>query len=141
LISFTDFLVFEVDLNHIVTRLRYIERPVVTLVTQSVEEELATAISTEQWPTSFTAALEQFLSAEKVEAVKSLYLDGPATLLSSATAGNGQETPVESAALPNEGSSNRGSTAERGQRKRGKSGKDKRSTQVADKRQVVSNVS
>jgi hypothetical protein len=90
LISFTDFLVFEVDLNHTVTRLRCIERPVVTMVT---EEEPVAAISKEQWPISFTTTLEQFLSAEKVEAVKSLYLDGPVPLLSSATVGNGQETP------------------------------------------------
>ena len=86
--------------------------------------------------------LEQSLSAEKVEALKSLYLDGPAPLLSSASVGKGQGTPSESGAQPNEGSSNRNSTARRGQGKRGKSGKDKRSTQGApDNRQVVSNVS
>ena len=142
LISFTDFLVFEVDLNHTVTRLRCIGRPVVTMETESSKEEPATAISQEEWPTSFTLTLEQFLSAEKVEALKSLYSEGPAPLLSSATVGNGQETPSESGARPNEGSSNRNSTARRGQGKRGKYGKDKRSTQVAaDNRQVVSNVS
>jgi len=133
LISFTDFLVFEVDLNHTVTRLRCIERPVVTEIAKE-EEEPADAISKEQWPISFTTTLEQFLSAEKVEAVKSLYLDGPAPLLSSATVGNAQETPPE-------GSSSRNSTAGRGRGKRGKPGKDKRATQVVDNRQVVSNVS
>ena len=141
MISFTDFLVFEVDLNHTVTRLRCIERPVVTMVTESAKEEPAAAISEEQWPISFTTTLEQFLSAEKVEGVKSLYLDGPAPLLSSATVGNRQETPLESEARPSEGSSNRNNTAGRGQGKRGKSGKGKRTTQVADNRQVVSNVS
>ena len=136
LISFTDFLVFEVDLNHTVTRLRCIERPVVTTETEIAkeEEEPADATSKEQWPISFTATLEQFLSAEKVEAVKTLYLDGPAPLLSSATVGNAQETPPE-------GSSSRNSTAGRGRGKRGKPGKDKRATQVVDNRQVVSNVS
>src|SRR5258706_15949834 len=112
------------------------------MVTESSKEEPATAISQEEWPTSFTLTLEQFLSAEQVEALKSLYLDGPAPLLSSATVGNGQETPSESGARPTEGSSNRNSTERRGQGKRGKSGKDKRSTQAAaDNRQVVSNVS
>lgn len=111
------------------------------MVTEPAEEEPATAILQEQWPTSFTATLEQFLSAEMVEALKSLYLDGPTPLLSSATVGHGQETPLESGAQPNEGSSNRTSTARRGQGKKGKFGKDKRSTQVVDNRQVVSNVS
>ena len=141
MVSFTDFLVFEVDLNHTVTRLRCIERPVVTMMTESAKEEPTAAISEEQWPISFTATLEQFLSAEKVEDVKSLYLDGPVPLHSSATVGNGQETPLESEARPNEGSSNRNNTAGRGQGKRGKSGKNKRTPQVADNRQVVSNVS
>ena len=136
MVSFTDFLVFEVDLNHTVTRLRCIERPVVSLETELVEEEPAAAVE-EQWPTTFTTTLELFLSAERIEAVKSLYLGGPASLLS----GNGQETPHESATLPKEGSSNRGGKAGRGRGKRGKPGKDNRPPQVVDNRQVISDVS
>ena len=139
MVSFTDFLVFEVDLNHTITRLRCIERPAVSSETESVKEESAAATE-EQWSTTSAATLEQFLSAERVEAVKFLYLGGPAPLPSSATAGNGQETPHGSATLPNEGSSNRRGKAGRGRGGRGKFGKDNRSPQVLDNRQVVSDV-
>lgn len=141
MVSFNDFLVFEVDLNHTVTRLRCIERPVVSLETESAKEEPPAVTSEEQWPAMFTATLEQFLPTEKVEAVRSLYLGGPAPLLSSAPAGNGQETPLESAALPNEGPSNQGGKPGRGRGKGGKSGKGKGSPKVVDNRQVVSDVS
>ena len=103
-------------------------------------KEEPTMATEEQWPTTFTATLEQFLSAEKVEAVRCLYLDGPAPLLSSASAGNGQETAVESATLPNERPSNRGGKVGRGKGKRGKANKDNGSARAVDNRQVASDV-
>lgn len=126
-------MVFEVDLNHTVTRLRCIERPVVSSETEIVKEEPAAATK-DEWPAAATATLEQFLSAERVKAVESLYLGGSAPLLS----GDGQGTPHEPATVPSEA---RGGKAGRGRGKRGKPGKGNRSPQVLDNRQVISDVS
>ncbi|PFH52814.1 hypothetical protein AMATHDRAFT_73940 [Amanita thiersii Skay4041] len=101
---FTDFLVYEVDLDGRVIHLNDIGKPKISDASQQDNSSNDSAPADEQdvpsnavedpWPESFTMTLSAFLSPEKIAELKDMYFHGP--MIASIS----QEGTSESAAAP-----------------------------------------
>ncbi|PVG03526.1 tRNA pseudouridine synthase D [Serendipita vermifera] len=73
---FTDFMVYEIDIQHKVVHIDSIERPIATQEAPPASEE-ATEDPLEPWPASFTSTLGEHMQETTVEEIKALFLAGP----------------------------------------------------------------
>jgi hypothetical protein len=144
---FTDFMVYEIDIQHNVVHLNSIERPEVTQEAPATEE--VPEDSLEPWPASFTTTLAEHMPETTIDEIKTLFLAGPKQPSPEPLAVQEVETlttetqemvvPLISDTLPTAFTGGKDRKKKGFQRGSGKG--QERKKQVVDDRKVVSEVS